>query len=74
MVFRIENYFVFDMSVPDTKSYIDLHMQTYSRQSEFEQEPVFYNEVNGIWLDSFETEWYTPELIQAHLNLKKTKI
>ncbi len=69
--FQIENYFVFDMSVPDTKSYLVNNLTTFSRQSEIEQEPIFYNEVNGIWLDAFESEWYLPGLIQTHLNLKK---
>jgi hypothetical protein len=69
--FKIENYFVFDMSVPDTKIYLDHQMKTYSRQSEQEQSPIFYNDVCGIWLDAFDGEWYSLELIQAHLNLKK---
>jgi hypothetical protein len=70
--YEIENYFVFDMSVPDTKSYLVNNMKTYSRQSELELEPIFYNDVNGIWLDAFDGEWYSLELIQAHLNLKKS--
>jgi hypothetical protein len=48
------------------------NLTTFSRQSEIEQEPIFYNDVNGIWLDGFESEWYSSELIQAHLDLKKS--
>jgi hypothetical protein len=70
--FEIDNYFVFDMSVPDTKSYLLNNLITYSRQSELEKQPVFYEEVNGIWLDGFDSEWYSSELIQAHQHFKKT--
>jgi len=51
------NYYVFDMSVPDMRSYIDLRLPVYTRVSELE-EPVFYSESQGVWLDSFEYDWF----------------
>lgn len=67
----IENYFVFDMSVPDTLGYIKNNIRFFSRQSEYEPQPVFYNECAGIWLDAFHETWYKSELILDHLNNKK---
>jgi len=65
--FAIENYFVFDMSVPDTIGYIGAGINFFSRQSEYEPQPAFYNECNGIWLDCFKDIWYTSDLISGHL-------
>ena len=51
--YLIKNYFVFDMSIPDTLGYIKNNLIFFSRQSEYEPTPVFYNECDGIWLDCF---------------------
>jgi len=67
----ITQYFVFDMSIPDTLGYIKQGVNFYSRQSEYEPEPVFYNECSGIWLDGFNSIWYTTDLIKEHINNKK---
>lgn len=73
--YNIENYFFFDMSIPDHIGYIKANLNTYTRQSEYEKEPVFYNDSYGIWLDAFENQWYDAELINYHLNsLKKVAI
>lgn len=71
----INNYFVFDMSIPDTIGYIDQKIKFFSRQSEYELQPAFYETCNGIWLDAFESEWYDSSLIKEHLgNDKKVAI
>lgn len=69
--FNIQNYFVFDMSVPDTIGYINNGIKVFSRQSEFEKIPVFYNLIEGIWLDSFQDEWYDLDLIMNHIKQGK---
>ena len=51
--FRTENYFCFDMSVPDMHDYLATGLNVYARISEFEAESALFNEVQGIWLDSF---------------------
>ncbi|MBS0855796.1 MULTISPECIES: hypothetical protein [unclassified Tatumella] len=51
--FKIENYFCFDMSVPDMHSYIAAGVKTYGRISEFETENLLFRELQGLWLDSF---------------------
>jgi hypothetical protein len=69
--YGIKNYFVFDMSIPDTLGYISKNINFFSRQSEYELSPAFYNQCNGIWLDSFIDIWFTRELIIDHLKNKK---
>lgn len=66
--YQIENYFVFDMSIPDTISYLKYGLKVMIRQSEYEKDLPFYNQSIGIWLDSFISEWYDEELIKAHIN------
>ncbi len=73
--YRIENYFVFDMSVPDTLEYLNLGMKVFTRESEFEATPAFYEEADGVWMDEFTTSWITQKRIQSHLdNGKKVSI
>lgn len=55
------NWFVFDMAVPDMRSYLVSGVCTYTRLSEAEPVPVWLNEADGIWLDSFGAEWYSPD-------------
>jgi hypothetical protein len=69
--YQIENYFVFDMSIPDTFGYMKQELNFFVRQSEFEKDPIFYEKSIGIWLDCFESEWYSNELIVSHLNNSK---
>ncbi|MDH1072467.1 phosphodiesterase [Pseudomonas nitroreducens] len=57
------NWFVFDMAVPDMRSYLAAGVSTYTRQSEVEPAPAWLNEADGIWLDSFGVEWYSRDQI-----------
>lgn len=50
-----KNVFVFDMSVPDMRQYLKLGVQVYTRSSE-QETPAFYEDVDGIWVDSFEAQ------------------
>ena len=68
---NITNYFFFDMSIPDTIQYSKSNLNFMTRQSEYEKEPIFYEECNGIWLDNFETDWYNDALIAEHLSNEK---
>ncbi|QJP07654.1 phosphodiesterase [Pseudomonas multiresinivorans] len=53
------NWFVFDMAVPDMRSYLTSGVCTYTRLSEVEPVPAWLKESDGIWLDSFGREWYS---------------
>jgi glycerophosphoryl diester phosphodiesterase len=64
-------YFVFDMSIPDTLGYRRAGLRYFTRQSEYEPEPALYCEAAGVWLDCFETAWFEYELIAGHLAADK---
>ena len=66
--YRITNYFVFDMSVPEALSYIGEDMNVFTRQSEHETKSPFYNEARGIWLDEFCNHWISEEIIKEHVD------
>jgi hypothetical protein len=69
--YDISNYFVFDMSIPDTLGYMKRDIKYFSRQSEFEIMPSLYKECKGVWLDEFVNHWITPEIIEEHLKINK---
>ena len=69
--FKIENYFVFDMSVPDALVYVRSGLTSYTRQSEYEHSPSFYDLAQGVWLDEFETHWITEKVLKEHMNRDK---
>ncbi len=70
--YNIENYFAFDMSVPDTLGYLRKDIKFYTRQSEYEIIPALYEEANGIWIDEFKGHWINKEIINSHLNNNKS--
>ncbi|WP_343707629.1 hypothetical protein [Flavobacterium sp.] len=69
--FGVENYFVFDMSIPDTLGYLRNNLRVYTRHSEYEPIPAFYEESQGVWLDAFESTWYDGDVILDHLKKGK---
>jgi len=69
--FSIKNYFVFDMSIPDTLSYIQAGMNVFIRQSEYERIPVFLHQADGVWLDSFVREWFDESTISSYIERGK---
>lgn len=69
--YRVQNYFVFDMSVPDTLGYRRLNMPFAARLSEYETPGVLLAQASHVWLDAFESEWYSVDLIQSLLDQGK---
>jgi hypothetical protein len=68
----IENYFLFDMSVPDAIQSLKAGLRVYTRHSDIEPVPVLYAESAGVWLDAFfDTGWITPARINEHLGRGK---
>jgi glycerophosphoryl diester phosphodiesterase len=45
--------FVFDASVPDLRPYLDSDVPVFTRYSEVELYPSFYDRCEGVWVDSF---------------------
>ena len=51
--YKVENYFLFDNSIPDLLSSSYLGLNTFCRSSEYEDPIPFLNISNGVWIDSF---------------------
>ncbi len=64
--YAVTNYFVFDMSVPDTILFLNDTFRVFTRQSEYENPPAFYPRAHGVWLDEFEREWLSAKIIDGH--------
>lgn len=64
---RVTNYFCFDMSGPETVSYIRQKCRFYARQSEHEPAPTLYEPAKGVWIDMMQKDWVRPHHIRAHL-------
>ena len=70
--YRIKNYFVFDMSVPDALQYLKLDIVSFTRESEYEINPSCYERAAGVWLDEFHSPWVDKKTIKNHLKYMKT--
>ncbi|RDC54237.1 hypothetical protein DU508_22375 [Pedobacter chinensis] len=69
--YEISNYFVFDMSIPDGLQYHKHGFNVFTRQSEYEVRPAYYDESVGVWLDEFKSHWISTEVIADHLKNNK---
>lgn len=65
--FDVHNYFVFDMAVPDTRTYRELQLDYFVRLSDEEREPCFASDAAGYWVDQLQREWLTREKIKGLL-------
>lgn len=69
--YNVQNYFCFDMSIPDTLGYIQSNLKIATRHSEYEQEFPFYTSSDFVWLDCFKSDWFGEKEINQHLNNNK---
>lgn len=67
----VDDLFCFDMAVPDALGYFLNGFVTYTRHSELEPVPPYYDRAHGVWLDAFYSDWITPEAVQKHLDAGK---
>ena len=63
--------FVFDMSVPDMQSYLNLDIQVFTRLSDLENDPACLDRAAGVWLDSFNSDWFKSDIIANLLTAGK---
>ena len=66
-----ENWFVFDMSIPDARDQLKAGNPIFVRMSEFEREPAWLNHAKGVWLDNFESIWFGIDTLLAILEQNK---
>lgn len=69
--YQINNYFVFDMSIPDAIQYSKLNFKMFTRKSEYETEPVLYDFSQGLWLDEFENHWIDNKFLDTLIAANK---
>ena len=70
--YKIENYFLFDMSVPDAMYSLKQNLRVFTRHSDVEPIPAFYTQAAGVWMDVFFDEtWFKPSVIADHLQAGK---
>lgn len=58
--------FCFDMAVPDALGYLRQSFPTYTRHSEVEPVPAFYDQAEGVWVDAFFGDWITADVVEQH--------
>lgn len=67
--YPITNYFAFDMSTPQMIEYRAAGLAYFTRQSEFEESLLLYEDAAGVWIDAFiKEDWITPALVDRHLS------
>ena len=69
--YQVENYFVFDMSIPDTLAYRKAGIRYFTRESEYEPTPALYDQASGVWMDCFLDDWIADSHISRHLQAGK---
>ena len=64
-----ENYFLFDMSIPEYQKYLNVNLRTFGRLSEYETTDQ-YNLASGFWVDGFLSDWWcTNETLEKMSNM-----
>ena len=67
----VDDWFACDMSVPDMPAHLHAGVPVFSRMSEMEPEPAWFDHAAGIWLDAFSRAWYDADLITLLLRQGK---
>lgn len=62
--YGVDNYFLFDMSVPDSLGYFAHNLNTFVRLSEYETLNSLYEKASGVWVDGFHETQVTEALLQ----------
>jgi glycerophosphoryl diester phosphodiesterase len=62
-----ENWFTFDMSIPDTRAQLAAGNPTFVRMSEIEPTPPYLQSASGVWLDAFEVDEWRIEALEGLL-------
>lgn len=65
------NYFTFDMSIPDMVIQMNKNLNVFTGKSDILEKPVLLEKAEGIWLDSFYSEWFEEKDVADFLNAGK---
>lgn len=66
-----QNYFCFDMSIPEMFVQHKIGLKVFTGISDIIPDPIMYKEANGVWLDSFNSDWFGQKELQKILNQGK---
>lgn len=69
--YRVSNYFTFDMSIPEMVYQHKTGLKFFTGQSDIIPEPIMFDKAEGIWLDSFNSDWFGAKEIKNILNQDK---
>ncbi|MDR1996782.1 MAG: phosphodiesterase [Candidatus Margulisbacteria bacterium] len=69
--FQHANYFTFDMSLPDLVYQVQKGLTVFTGLSDLNRSAPLLEKSAGVWLDAFESLWYTPAIILDLLNQGK---
>lgn len=67
----VQDWFVFDMSIPDMRAYLEVGAPVFTRMSEVERVPAWLEDSAGVWLDAFDSLWFDKGLILSLLQMEK---
>jgi len=59
------DYFTFDMSIPDMVVQVNKELRVFSGLSDIQRTPVLLERCAGVWLDCFNSDWYSAAEIDA---------
>ena len=65
------DWFVFDMSIPDMRAYLQAGLPVFTRMSEVEKEPAWLEQSVGVLLDAFSETWYNANFVDTLLQSGK---
>ncbi|MDR2428977.1 MAG: phosphodiesterase, partial [Candidatus Margulisbacteria bacterium] len=69
--YRQTNYFTFDMSIPDLAYQVKKGLPVFTGLSDLNPAAPLLAKCPGVWLDAFDSLWYTPEAVKDLLRSGK---
>ena len=66
--YNISKYFTFDMSIPEMVYQHKTGLKVFTGLSDIIPEPIMADKAAGIWLDSFNSDWFGVQEIKNILN------
>ena len=69
--YKVSNYFTFDMSIPEMVYQHKTGLKVFTGLSDIIPEPIMSDKAAGIWLDSFNSDWFGEQEINNILNQRK---
>ena len=65
------NYFTFDMSIPEMVYQHKLGLKVFTGLSDIIPNPIMFAEAEGVWLDCFNSDWFSENEIREILDKDK---